>query len=531
LQRYLSGLSLYPRAYESYLGLVALVNAERPVDEFQRGLVNYHARNFLPAIAAFERYLAANPAEYRLDTHLFLGWSYEGAGNTAAAFEQIAAYMAAAPDDPVVQAQGLLERARLYARLAQRGPAADAYLAFVDAFPLHTDAADTLWLAAQNREWSGDRAGAAAHFQRLAADYPASGSAARALFRAGWLLYGANELETAVTLWRQTFEQYPAQEYGAAAAIWLLRVDPDNAPPAARRAGISYYDLRLQDLQAGLPVFHAPERINLNFDEAQERAQAEAWLRLQFDLAEDTAVGALSPTLQNDPRLQLGAALWQMGLLEEAKRELEAVRADHIDNGLLSYQLAVYFRDMGLYRSSILAASSVLRLTGATPFTAPRFIGRLAYPVYYADLILPLAEQHGYDPLLQFALVRQESLFESFARSHAAAQGLSQVIPDTGRYIANRLAWPNYENELLYRPAIGLVFGAYYLQEQLNGFNGDVYAALSAYNAGPGNAARWRNLAPDDPDLYVEVVNFPETRLYIERIYAGHAIYRFLYGE
>jgi soluble lytic murein transglycosylase len=220
-----------------------------------------------------------------------------------------------------------------------------------------------------------------------------------------------------------------------------------------------------------------------------------------------------------------------MGLLEEAKRELEAVRAGYSENGLLSYQLAVYFRDMGLYRSSILAASSVLRLTGATPFTAPRFIGRLAYPVYYADLIVPQAEQRDYDPLLQFALVRQESLFESFARSHAAAQGLSQVIPDTGRYIANRLAWPNYENELLYRPAIGLVFGAYYLQEQLNGFNGDVYAALSAYNAGPGNAARWRNQALDDPDLYVEVVNFPETRLYIERIYAGHAIYRFLYGE
>jgi soluble lytic murein transglycosylase len=158
-------------------------------------------------------------------------------------------------------------------------------------------------------------------------------------------------------------------------------------------------------------------------------------------------------------------------------------------------------------------------------------VARLAYPVYYADLILPLAEQYGYDPLLQFALVRQESLFESFARSHAAAQGLSQVIPDTGRYIAMRLAWPNYENELLYRPAVGLVFGAYYLQEQLNNFDGDVYAALSAYNAGPGNAARWRNQAPDDPDLYVEIVNFPETRLYIERIYAGHAIYRFLYGE
>jgi soluble lytic murein transglycosylase len=530
-QRYQTGIRLYPRAYESYLGLVALVQAEQPVDEFQRGLVNYHARNFLPAIAAFDRYLAANQDEYRLDTHLFLAWSYAGAGNTTAAFTQLEAYLAAGPDDPVVQAQGLLERARLHGRLAQRSQATTAYLAFVEAFPVHNEAPDALWLAAQNREWDGDRAGAAALFQRLAEDYPTSGNSARALFRAGWLLYREDDVETAVTLWQQTVAQYAAQEYGAAAAIWLLRTDPDNAPPTARRAGISYYDLRWQDLQAGLPVFYEPERIDLDFDEAREQAQAETWLRLRLDLPEGTAVGGLAPALQDDARRQLGEALWRMGLLEEAKRELEAVRAEHSENGWFSYQLAVYFRDLGLYRSSIIAASSVLRLTGATPFTAPRFVARLAYPVYYADLILPLAGQYGYDPLLQFALVRQESLFESFARSHAAAQGLSQVIPDTGRYIAMRLAWPNYENELLYRPAVGLVFGAYYLQEQLNNFDGDVYAALSAYNAGPGNAARWRNQAPDDPDLYVEIVNFPETRLYIERIYAGHAIYRFLYGE
>ena len=143
---------------------------------------------------------------------------------------------------------------------------------------------------------------------------------------------------------------------------------------------------------------------------------------------------------------------------------------------------------------------------------------------------MPLAEQYNFDPRLQLSLVRQESLFESFARSGAAAQGLSQVIPDTGAYIANLLNWPDFVNEDLYKPYVGLNFGAFYLSQQLNNFDGHAHAALSAYNGGPGNAARWYDQAGGDLDLFVETVNFPETRLYIERIFVGFVIYDYLYG-
>ena len=64
-------------------------------------------------------------------------------------------------------------------------------------------------------------------------------------------------------------------------------------------------------------------------------------------------------------------------------------------------------------------------LAEANALTIPTHLARLLYPTYYAGLILPLAEQYGYDPLLQFALVRQESLFESFATSSAVAQVLA----------------------------------------------------------------------------------------------------------
>ena len=116
-------------------------------------------------------------------------------------------------------------------------------------------------------------------------------------------------------------------------------------------------------------------------------------------------------------------------------------------------------------------------------------------------------------------------------RKKSRKRKLAQVIPDTGAYIAQRLAWPDYVNDDLYKPYVGLAFGGYYLHQQLQAFDGFTAAALSAYNAGPGNAAHWVEQAGSDHDLYIETVNFPETRLYIERIYTGYVIYRFLYGE
>jgi soluble lytic murein transglycosylase len=266
------------------------------------------------------------------------------------------------------------------------------------------------------------------------------------------------------------------------------------------------------------------------------QAEAEAWLREQL-AAEGRTVGVgrslsgLPPEIRDDSRRVLGEALWKLGLYEDAKRELETLRESFSNDMLASYQLSLYFRDLGLYRSSIIAATSVLSAAGVSLYDAPLFLGRLSFPAYYDDLVLPLAEHYGYDPRLQFALIRQESLFESFATSSAVAQGLSQVIPDTGAYIAGRLGWPDYENEDLYRPVVGLIFGAYYLDQQLQTFDDHVHVALSAYNGGPGNAARWYEQAGDDLDLYLETVDFAETRLYIMRIYEGFRAYSYLYGE
>jgi soluble lytic murein transglycosylase len=162
----------------------------------------------------------------------------------------------------------------------------------------------------------------------------------------------------------------------------------------------------------------------------------------------------------------------------------------------------------------------------------PPFVARLAYPTYYDDLIVDNAVRNDLDPLLVFAAVRQESLFEGFVTSYAGARGLMQVIPATGDLIAAQLGWPpDYESSDLYRPYVSVRFGTYYLAQQRVRFDGRDDVALAGYNGGPGNAELWLEAAGDDPDLFLELVAFSETRDYIRLIKEQLTVYQALYGN
>jgi soluble lytic murein transglycosylase len=582
-QRYQEGVEQYPNAYESYLGLMALIDAGYQVDALQRGIVDYNANAFEAAVAVLSQYVETTDPHDE-EAHLYLAWSLEGLGNTPAGLEQIQVYIdsqapaesnqetpadsdqatpggnspatpagvgksspaataTAAPvtvEEPPPReikalARGTLEKAKMLARDGQLGQAADVYAEYVTRFGDEADAPFAAWWSAALAERTGDYQEAIARYKLLAELYPVHDDADEALFRAGYVAYQSGDQETAQQLWEEALSRYPAGEYGAAALLWLIRTaGEDEREQWLARAGevhgSTYYPLRVRHIVSETAPFEAPESLNLVLSD-QDRVEAENWLREQLSLPPETKVTPLSGALAEDGRLRRGAALWRLGELDEARQELESLRKEYAPDPLASYQLAVYFRELGLYRSSILAAMAVIKELEVDVLDAPRFIAGLAYPTYYAGLITAEADRYGYDPLIQFALVRQESLFESSATSGAAAQGLSQVIPDTGAYIAQRLGWRDYVNEDLYRPYVGIAFGAFYLDQQLDAFDGDVAAALSAYNGGPGNAARWYQEAGGDIDNYVDTIDFSETRMYVERIYSAHAIYRQLYGE
>src|SRR5690606_11917743 len=94
-ERFLHTVNNYPEAASAFEALLVLVNDGVPVDELQRGLANFHAANYEPALAAFQRYRDAyaegdpNPSAPGDSTALYF------MGRTYAALDQSAQAIAA----------------------------------------------------------------------------------------------------------------------------------------------------------------------------------------------------------------------------------------------------------------------------------------------------------------------------------------------------------------------------------------------------------------------------------------------------
>jgi soluble lytic murein transglycosylase-like protein len=140
------------------------------------------------------------------------------------------------------------------------------------------------------------------------------------------------------------------------------------------------------------------------------------------------------------------------------------------------------------------------------------------------------AKEFGVDPLLLVAIVRQESVFDAEALSPAGARGLAQLLPGTAAFTARGLD-VSFDTEWITVPDLNLHLGAAHLAELLRRFGGRVEAAVAAYNAGALPVVRWLGRAgADDPDGFIELIPYQETRGYVRSVLRNRALYRAMYG-
>jgi soluble lytic murein transglycosylase len=161
---------------------------------------------------------------------------------------------------------------------------------------------------------------------------------------------------------------------------------------------------------------------------------------------------------------------------------------------------------------------------------APLWFNHIRFGNYYKDLVTENSNKFAFDPIMIFSLIRQESFYEGFISSSAGARGVMQIMPATGEEIHTYIDWPdNYSDGDLYIPSINIRFGVSYLARMRDYFEGNIFAALAAYNAGPGNVLNWETQADNDPDLFLEVIPYEETRRYITNIYEFYHLYNRFY--
>jgi len=409
------------------------------------------------------------------------------------------AYRAAAGDS-ALGPLAIYRRARVLVRLGDPG-ATTALSGFAQTYPSDTAAPTALYVLGDALFDRGDWSGAARWFGELIARYPSDTRASLARFRLAAQAYRDGRLDSAGALYQGEVTAAGPQRTGA--RFWLGKVALARGDTAGARAvwralaredSLGYYGLRA---------------------------------RRETDLP-PVAVAAATAAPGLPPAVAAGLArldtLTLAGLDSEAQAEVRAVlgRPPQDVEGLLAWSEGLGLRGFG---------SAAVRLGWQAFIKAPGEprVLRAIYPWPARAAVEAEAREFGVDPLLLVAIVRQESVFDVEALSPAGARGLAQLTPGTAALTARGLDVTFYP-EWITVPDLNLHLGAAHLAELLRRF-GRIETAIAAYNAGASPVRRWLDRdGGDDPDQFIELIPYLETRGYVRSVIRNRELYRVLYA-
>ena len=187
-------------------------------------------------------------------------------------------------------------------------------------------------------------------------------------------------------------------------------------------------------------------------------------------------------------------------------------------------QIASALEEAGLYADSIRLVSLSLKNQEGE---ATEEQLRLLYPRPWRELVRKYAAEYRLPEYLLYALIRSESFFQPRIVSGAGAVGLTQLMPATAADIAKKFKMSDYE---LTDPEINIRFGAYYLAEMIRRSDNRIMPACFAYNAGLSRVRSWLRRAQGlSADLFLESLEYAETREYGRKILSAAAVYGSLY--
>ncbi len=219
------------------------------------------------------------------------------------------------------------------------------------------------------------------------------------------------------------------------------------------------------------------------------------------------------------PGIQRALALYRLGLRLEATKEWNFALRGFNDRQLLA-AAEVARREDWPDRAINTANKTVQLHDFGQRFPAPHY-----------DVMTSYTRPLRLDEAWVYGLIRQESRFVREARSTVGAQGLMQVMPATGRWIARKMGLKSYRDAHLGELDTNISFGTFYLRHVLDEFDGQQAMATAAYNAGPGRARNWRGESALEGAVYAESIPFNETRDYVQKVLSNAIYYAASFGQ
>ena len=186
----------------------------------------------------------------------------------------------------------------------------------------------------------------------------------------------------------------------------------------------------------------------------------------------------------------------------------------------------------GRNRLWIIFAGCCIALAVAAVFQKP-VRRHFSYPMEYEAEVRRACEKYDLDPCLVFAVIRTESFFTPDAVSGAGAQGLMQIMPETGKWIAQKLDVEDvYTDDSLFDPETNIRFGCWFLSYLMEKYDGDMTRTTAAYHAGEGTVKKWLQEEENSPDG-VNLSSIPSsvTNNYVKKVLHAYEKYKPLYAQ
>jgi len=251
--------------------------------------------------------------------------------------------------------------------------------------------------------------------------------------------------------------------------------------------------------------------------------------------AENLKTVTVAPESATDEELEKttkAEELGVVGLFEWASDELKNAQKTAQNSPKVNLAIARHYR---FRRDNVNALLALAKSYPDYSQMFPEEMGREEWDIFYPltnwNEIKLWAKNRSLDPFQVAGLIRQESVFNPRAKSHADAYGLMQLVIPTARATAKKYgSSASITGETLFQPALNIELGTAYMRDQLSKYGRIEYMAV-AYNAGPGRVRQWQAILPFEIDEYVEAIPFKETKGYVQGVIRNSAQYRRLYDE
>jgi soluble lytic murein transglycosylase len=348
------------------------------------------------------------------------------------------------------------------------------------------------------------------------------------LWRVGWIHYQKNQFVEAINTFQEIIQAVGTPKSDSSlhassqAVYWSARSQEHLGQMGSATQ-------RLKELSQDYPFTYYGQLAEIRLGSTETATRR--WTVLASN---DTMSVVTPPQLRNDIHYQKILELRSLQLFKEAGQELQVIFTRYGSDSQAFPQLVSLASEVGAYdvgiRLAIRHFGATLR-KGQLPLSSPAWLG--AFPMGYQMVIQSFVPKHV-DPFLVAGLIREESLFSARVVSPVGAIGLMQLMPATAKKVARQLGLQdsNDNSQGLYEPEQNIQMGTSYLGQLLDEFQGNIIYSVAAYNAGPQAVKRWiAQNGQRNPDEFVELIGYKETRGYVKRVLGSYRIYRMLFAD